>query len=510
MPTRALQMRKIRELIRLKYQAGLSHEQIAGALAISKGVVAKYVGRIERSGLDPRQLLTMTDAEVMARVAPAPRRASYGGRIKPDFAHLHAELKRPNVTLMLLWQEYAAANAGALIYRYSQFAELYRLYVASLRRSMRQVHRAGEKLFVDYAGQSVGYGRDGERAQIFVATLGASNYTFACATAHQRLIDWTGALVRALEYIEGVPALIVPDNAKALIADPDRYEPRASATVADFARHYGTAVLPARPYRPQDKSKVEVGVQVVQRWILARLRDAKFATLEGVDAAVADLLPDLNTRPFKRLPGTRESAYAQLDRPALKPLPVSRYEFARYHEVRVNIDYHIVVDDHFYSVPQSLVHQKLEVRATMYSIEVLHRGERVAAHARSSTRFGYTTLPEHLPAAHRAHLEWSPGRLIRWGEKHGGACAEVIRRILAARPHPEQGYRACLGLLRLDRQHGGVRLEAACARALLLGSATYKTVAAILKRKTESLPLTDKIEWASPEHAHLRGPKYYQ
>jgi transposase len=503
-------MRKIRELVRLKYEARLSHEQIAGALAISKGVVAKYVARIERTGLEPAALMSMSDAEVMARIAPAARPVNYGGRMKPDFAHVHAELKRANMTLMLLWQEYCAANAGALRYRYSQFAELYRQHVATLRRSMRQVHRAGEKLFVDYAGQTIGYGREGDRAQIFVATLGASNYTFACATAHQRLIDWTGALVRALEYIDGVPALIVPDNAKALIADPDRYEPRASATIEDLARHYGTAILPARPYRPQDKAKVEVGVQIVQRWILARLRDDKFPTLEAVDGAIGDLLDDLNTRPFKRLPGSRGSAYAQLDRPALKPLPVSRYEFARYHEARVNIDYHIAIDDHFYSVPHALVHQKVEARATARGIEVLYRGQRFAAHARGFTRFGYTTLPEHLPAAHRAHLEWSPGRLIRWGEKHGSACAELIRRILAARPHPEQGYRACLGLLRLERQHGAPRLEAACARALLLGSATYQTVASILKRRTESLPISEKLDWAAPDHAHLRGPKYYQ
>jgi transposase len=510
MPTRALQMRKIRELLRLKYKAHLSHEQIAGALAISKGVVAKYVARINRAGLEPAVLLAMSDAEVMACIAPAARPASYGHRVMPDFAHLHEELKRPNVTLILLWQEYTAANAGALIYQYSQFAERYRDYVASLRRSMRQVHRAGEKLFIDYAGHTVGYGRDGDRAQIFVATLGASHYTFACATAHQRLTDWTGALVRALEYIDGVPALIVPDNAKALIADPDRYEPRASATIEDFARHYGTAVLPARPYRPQDKAKVEVGVQIVQRWILARLRNHTFATLGDVDGAVGDLLLDLNTRAFKRRPGSRQSSYEQLDRPALKALPVSRYEFARYHDARVNIDYHVAIDEHFYSVPQALAHRKVEVRATARSIEVLHRGQRVAAHARSFTRFGYTTLPEHLPAAHRAHLEWSPGRLIRWGEKHGGACAEVIRRILSSRPHPEQGYRACLGLLRLERQHGAVRLEAACARALLLGSATYQTVGSILKRRTEALPMSEKTDWTAPDHAHVRGPKYYQ
>jgi len=510
MPTRALHMRKIRDLIRLKYVARLSHEQIARALAISKGVVAKYVARIERAGGDPQALLALSDVEVLAQLAPAPRRSSYGGRVTPDFAHVHAELRRPGVTLTLLWQEYVAAHAEVATYRFTQFTDLYRAYVASLRRSMRQVHRAGEKLFVDYAGQSVPYGREGDRAQIFVAVLGASNYTFACATAHQRLADWTGAIVRALDYIAGVPALIVPDNARALIADPDRYEPRASATIADLAAHYGTAVLPARPYRPRDKAKVEVAVQIVERWILARLRDRVFATLEEVDGAIGDLLDELNTRAFKRLPGSRQSAYETLDRPALKPLPVNRYEFARYYTARVNIDYHVAIEEHFYSVPHALVHQSLEVRATARSIEILHRGRRVAAHPRAFTRFAHTTTPEHLPAAHRAHLEWTPGRLVRWGETHGVACAEVIRRILATRLHPEQGYRSCLGLLRLEKQHGAQRLEAACARALALGSAAYQTVASILKRRQENLPLPGEGNWSVPEHAHLRGPKYYQ
>src|SRR5579872_5347006 len=507
---RALPMRKIRDLIRLKYRTHLSHEQIARALAISKGVVAKYVARLQGLTEDPGTLLERSDAELTELVKPAARPVNYGGRVTPDFAHIHSELRRPGVTLTLLWQEYVATNCEAPTYRFTQFADRYRSYVASLRRSMRQVHRAGEKLFVDYAGQTVPYGREGDRAQIFVAVLGASNYTFACATAHQRLEDWTAALVRALEFIQGVPTLIVPDNARALIADPDRYEPRASATIADFAAHYGTAVLPARPYRPRDKAKVEVAVQIVERWILARLRDHTFATLEAVDAAVSDLIDPLNQRAFKRLPGSRAGAYQSLDRPALKVLPVARYEFARFYKVRVNIDYHVAIEEHFYSVPHALVHQELEARATARSVEILYHGRRAAAHPRSFTRYAHSTIPEHLPAAHRAHLEWTPGRLVRWGEQHGIACAEVIRRILATRLHPEQGYRACLGLLRLEKQHGAKRLEAACARALALGSATYQTVATILKRNQESLPLPGDVSWSAPEHAHLRGPKYYQ
>ena len=455
MPTRALSMRKIRELIRLKYEARpLARADCRGAGDLQGGGGQVRCAHRAR-GAGARQLM----GDVGCRGDGAHCAGAAAGQLRrPDragFCPCACRAQAPE-------RDADAAVAGiqrapmptARTYRYSQFTDLYRDYVATLRRSMRQVHRAGEKLFVDYAGQTVPYGREGDRAQIFVAALGASHYTFACATAHQRLIDWTGALVRALEFIDGVPALIVPDNARALIADPDRYEPRASATIEDLARHYGTAVLPARPYRPQDKAKVEVAVQIVQRWILARLRNRVFATLADVDGAVGDLLTDLNTRAFKRLPGSRVSAYEQLDRPALKALPVSRYEFARYYEARVNIDYHIAIEDHFYSVPQALVHQKVEVRATARSVEILYRAARVASHARSFTRFADTTLPEHLPAAHRAHLEWSPGRLIRWGEQPGAACAEVIRHILASRPHPEQGYRACLGLLRLERQHG--------------------------------------------------------
>lgn len=321
-------MRKIRDLIRLKFITRLSHEQIARALSISKGVVAKYAARIQRCGIEPRELLQLTDAQVLEHVQPRSKREVYGDRAPVDCARIHTELKRPGVTLTLLWQEYVAANGGRAAYRYSQFALRYHTYVASLRRSMRQVHRAGEKLFIDYAGQSVPYGGEGQRAQIFVAVLGASNYTFACATAHQRLEDWIGALVRALGFIGGVPQLIVPDNARALIADPDRYEPRASLTVQDLAHHYDTAVLPARPRRPQDKAKVEVAVQVVERWILARLRDHRFQTLVEVDGAIGDLLDSLNTRAFRRLPGSRQIAYELLDRSALKPLPPSPYEFA--------------------------------------------------------------------------------------------------------------------------------------------------------------------------------------
>lgn len=508
MPTRTLTMRSIRELYRLKYEAGLSHERIARALSISKGVVAKYVGLAEASGLTAAELLAMSEDELAGRLRP--NRSVPLRHVQPDYATIHQELKRRGMTLLLLWEEHVAAHPGQSTYSYSQFAQRYRDFVARLRRSMRQVHRAGEKLFVDYAGQSVPYGQLGERAQIFVATLGASSFTFACATPRQTLADWIEGLVRAFDYIEGVPELVIPDNARALIADPDRYEPQASATLLDLAAHYGTAILPARPYKPKDKSKVEQAVLVVERWILARLRHRRFATVTDVDVAVGDLLGHLNTRPFVRLPGSRHSTYEAIDRPALRPLPTTRYELARYWPAKVNIDYHVVHEGHYYSVPHELVQAAVEIRVTTHTVEVLHRGKRVAAHLRSAKRGGYSTVPEHLPAAHRAHLEWSPGRLVRWGETVGGGCAAVVVRILETRPHPEQGYRACLGLLRLAKQHGPARLEAACVRAIALGAPSYRSVKAILQNKLESAPLATTTDWTAPDHDHVRGPRYYQ
>lgn len=509
MPGATLAMHKIKELVRLKFHAQLSHAQIAAALGISKGVISKYLRLIGAAGLMAAEIERLSEPEIAARLRPARGAADRPSVfVQPDYAGLHTDMKRKGMTLLLGWQEYVAAHAGARTYRYTQFVDRYHQFAKSLKRSMRQVHRAGEKCFIDYAGPTVGYG-DGQRAQIFVAVLGASSYTFACATARQTLADWVAGLVRAFEFFGGVTELTVPDNARALIADPDRYEPQASRTLLDVAAHYDTAILPARPYKPQDKAKVEVGVQVVERWILARLRHRQFATLAEVDAAITELLPDLNARSFKKLPGSRLSLYESLDRPALKALPVSRYELAVYRRAIVNIDYHIVFEGHYYSVPQALVRAQVEIRVSAGGVEVLHRGARVAAHRRSYKRGGYTTVAEHLPAAHRAHLEWSPGRLIRWGQTIGPACAALIERLLESRKHPEQGYRACLGILRLARVHGAARLQAACTRALALGNPSYACVASILKNKLESQPITAESEWSAPTHDNVRGSGYY-
>ncbi len=503
-------MRKIRDVLRLKLDAQLSHQQIAAALDISKGVVTKYVALAKAAELDWMQIQRLDETALHNRLLCLPHKAS--AFVQPDYGRIHQELRRKGMTLMLLWQEHVAQHASQsedqATYRYTQFCERYRRYAKSLKRSMRQTHRAGEKLFIDYAGPTVALACGG-KANIFVAALGASSYTFACATARQTTADWLDATAQALRFIGGVPQLIVPDNPKALIAKADRYEPIANETVHDFARHYGTSFLPARPYHPQDKGKVESAVQVVERWILMRLRHQRFTTLQEVNAAIAPLLTQLNERAFQKLPGSRASSFAQLDAPALQALPLQTWELAVYKTVRVHIDQHIEFEGHRYSVPQSLVGQVLQARVTQRTVELLHKGQRVASHLRCAHKGGFTTVPEHLTAAHRSHLSWTPERLIHWGQSIGVATAALVERLLQARQHPEHAYRSCLGLLGLVKRFGKERLEAACTVALELGTSNASHVRDILRHGRDRVPPSTPV-WTSPLHAHVRGAGYYQ
>lgn len=500
-------MRKIKEVLRLKLDARLPHEQIAAALDLSKGVVTKYVGLAAAAGLDWAAVQSLDDVTLERRLLACPEKPRQ--HVQPDFGRIHHELRRKGVTLMLLWEEYRAEYAERQTYGYSQFCELYRHFAKRLKRSMRQIHRAGEKLFIDFAGPTLAL-TNGSRAHIYVAAMGASSYTFACATERETMADWLDSTARALAFYGGVPTLIVPDNPRALIAEANRYEPRANDTVLDFARHYGTSFLPARPYHPQDKAKAESAVQVVERWIIARLRHQRFASVHELDRAIAPLLQRLNTRPFQKLPGSRATAFAQLDAPALSPLPAQRYELATFKTVKVHIDYHVEIDQHRYSVPHALVAQCLEARVTRTTVELLHRGQRVACHARSSRAGGFSTVNEHMPAAHRAHREWSPQRLIDWGQRIGPATAEVVTRLLAEHKHPEHGYRACLGLLSLAKRYGRSRLEAACMLALQLGAYKYRHVRDILANNRDQSAPAPARDWVSPDHTHVRGPGYYQ
>lgn len=497
----------IKDVIRLKWHAQVSHEQIAAALKISKGAVAKYVGLASAAGLDWETVQDWSEQQLTAALLP--RTPGAQPFIEPDWSRVHRELDRKGMTLTLLWQEYVAANPHGRTWRYTQYCEHYKAFARTLKRSMRQHRVAGEKLFIDFAGPTVPL-VGGDRAQVFVSAMAASSYVFACATPAQRLDDWIECMVRALSFYGGSPQLIVPDNARAVIASPDRYEPRANETVMDFARYYGTSVLAARPLTPRDKATAESSVQVVTRWILARLRHHRFQTVAQVDTAIGALLPSVNERPFQKLAGSRASVFEQLDAPVLMPLPVQPYELARFKTVKVHIDYHVEVDHHHYSVPHALVGQQLEARLTRGAVELLLRGQRVAAHARSSRRGGYTTVEAHMPAAHRAHLEWTPQRLIEWGGRIGVACGEIVTRLLRMHKHPEHGYRSCLGLLSLSRRYGEARLEAACERALVLGAFRYRNVRDLLANNCDKQPLEAAPEWTTPLHANVRGPGYYQ
>jgi len=496
----------IKDIIRLKWEAELPYEQIAAALAVSKGVVTKYVSLATAAGLDWETVRQWDERELVARLLP--RSASAMPYVAPDWGRIHQELSRKGVTLLLLWEEYVAEHAEGRTWRYTQFCGHYKAFTRRLKRSMRQHRRAGEKLFIDFAGSTVAL-LDGSNAHVFVSALGASSYTFAGATGTERLEDWIESMTRALTFYGGVPQLIVPDNPRALISQPDRYEPQAHATVLDFARHYATSVLPARPRSPRDKATAESAVQVVTRWILARLRHQRFASVYALDGAIAALLPALNERAFQKLPGSRASVFEQIDRPALMALPASRYELARFKSVKVHIDYHVEIDGHRYSVPHALVGQSLDARITARAVELLCRGHRVASHVRSTRRGEFSTVTEHMPAAHRAHLEWTPQRLIDWGRRIGLATGELITRLLARHKHPEHGYRACLGLLGLAKRYGAARLEAACQLALSLGACQYRHVRDILLNNRDRVDATN-AQWTSPEHANVRGPDYYQ
>lgn len=504
-------MRQIRNVLRLHLEAGLTYGQIGRALGVPKSTVGKIVVLARVAGIDWAEVQGLDDASLEARLyQPAvPRSARH---LEPDFAYLHQELKRPGVTLQLLWEEYARANAQA--YKYTSFCVKYRKWAACLKRSMRQTHIAGDKLFADYAGQSVpiidAVTGQIRAAQVFVALLGASNYTYACATERQTAADWIRSLIAALEFFGGTPRLIVPDQPRALIAQPDRYEPGMGRLVEEFCDHYHVAVLPARPAHPRDKPKVENAVLVVERWILARLRNRRFFSLAELNTAIAELLHELNCRPFKKLPGNRREAFERLDQPALQPLASNRMAIVRFKRARVTVDYHVELDGHYYSVPHRLVRSTVQLRIGATAVEVFDGATRVAIHLLSAARGGFTTDPDHMPASHRAHREWTPTKLMAWGKSIGSSCAAVVHWQMENRPHPEQGYRACLGLQHLGRRFGAQRLEAACTRAMAINSPTYRTVKSILDNGMDRQPLPGKpIQTSVPLHENVRGPEYY-
>lgn len=507
-----LTMRKIREVLRLKHECDLTNRAIARSCSISHSTVGEYLRRAEAAGLGWPIPESLDEDAIFRLLFPTPARPSSRVIPCPDWSLVHTELRKEGVTLQLLWVEYRDDHPDG--YGYSQFCELYRRWAKRLKPSMRITHKAGEKLFVDYAGQTVpiinpdtGEVRE---AQIFVAVLGASNYTYAEAHWAQDLPNWIGAHVRTFDFMGGVTEIVVPDNLKAGVKHPCRYEPDLNPTYQDLAEHYGTAVIPARVRKPKDKAKVEVGVQVVERWILARLRKHTFFSLADLNRVIRELLDELNGRLMRHLGRSRRELFEALDRPALRPLPESPYEFAIWKDARVNIDYHVEFEKHYYSVPHALMREKVAIRATEHTVEIYFKRHRVASHPRSKARGHHTTLSEHMPPAHQKYLEWSPDRFIRWAETIGSHTAQLVQAQLASRKHPQQAYRSCLGILHLAKRYGEERLEAACRRALPAGIHSYKGVKNILDAKLDQAEPEEPATVVPTAHENIRGQDYYR
>jgi transposase len=505
-------MRKMREVLRLKWALGLSARRVAGSVGLARSTVGEYLRRAEAAGLSWQEVETLTDGELEEKLFPPPPRLPTGERPLPDWVQTKQELRGDHVTLYLLWEEYKISHPEG--YGYSRFCDLYRCWKKKLDLVMRQEHKAGEKLFVDYAGDTVPVVSEetGEirEAQVFVAVLGASNYTYAEATFTQGLSDWTGSHVRAFTYFQGVTAVVVPDNILTGITHACRYEPELNPTYQEMLSHYGTCCDPARVRRPRDKAKVEVGVKFVEEYILARLRHETFFSLSELNAAIARLLEKLNREPFQKMPGSRLSEFETVDRPALLPLPATPWVYAEWQKAKVGPDYHVQVRGHYYSVPYQLVRERLDVRVAALTVECFLRGRRVASHVRSFRLGGYTTIPEHMPRAHREYLEWTPARLVLWAKKTGPETARLVEEIMASRPHPQQGFRSCLGLLSLGKTYGPLRLEGACRRALFIQGLSYKSVKSILASGLDDKPLPIPKPSRLPfDHENIRGPKYY-
>jgi transposase len=504
-------MRKILEILRLHNESKLPFRAIARSCCISHNTVKDVLVRAEAAGIHWPLPEELTETELEDKLYPSTNSKPKQPEI--DMSYIHTELRRKGVTLRLLWLEYKEQSPDGV--QYSQFCDRYRRWRKQLDVSMRQVHRAGEKMFVDYAGQTVPIvdAKTGEirNAQVFLAVLGASSYTYVNAYWQQALPEWIEAHIDAFEYFGGVPEIVVPDNLKSGVKNPCFYEPDLNPTYQDMATHYGAAIVPARVRKPKDKAKVESAVLLAERWILARLRNRTFYSLCELRQATAELLDKLNNEPFQKLEGSRRSQFEALDKPALKPLPTQQYEFAEWKKATVNIDYHIDLLKNFYSVPHQLVKREVHVRYTATTVEIFFKGERVASHQRLHGKGKFITDPGHRPAAHRKYAEWTPSRIISWCESVGFATGELATHILETKPHPEQGYRSCLGLIKLGKQYSQERLEIACRRALAYKAFSYQSVKSILSTGLDQLPLDKAADSSLPkQHENLRGSEYYQ
>lgn len=512
MPTERLSMRRIRQVLQLHFGAHASARVIAREVGIGRTTVQDYLVRATAAGLGWPLSPELTDETLEQLLFPAPSNQLGARRHpEPDWAALVREMKRPGVNLLILWEEYDAAHPNA--YRYSRFCELYRAFERRLSPTMRQSHVAGHKAFVDYSGKKVPivdpFTGEVRMAEIFVAVLGASNLTYAEASWTQSLPDWIGAHVRMFRFFGAAPRLLVPDNLKSAVHKPSFYDPELNRTYAAMAAHYKVGILPARPRRPKDKAAVEAGVRFAQAYILGRLRNVTFFSLAACNAAITVALEQMNGREMRRLGVSRRQLFETIERPVMQPLPEQDYEYAEWRLARVGIDYHVEVQKFFYSVPHALIHEQVDTRATAHTIEVFHRGKRVAAHVRRYGGPRHGTLPEHMPSAHRRYAEWTPERLQRQARAIGPNTEGLIIAVMSRRPHPEQGFRTCLGVLRLFRGIDPARAETVSLRAVEIGALTYASIASILQHRLDRSAPPQAADGTPLLHDNIRGPRYY-
>ncbi len=508
---REISMRTIRELLRLALNNELSTRNIGRSLRVSHPTVKKYIQAIKTAGLDWVSIEKMDDDALKSIVKGSRGRRIDINRPLPDYKYVHQELRKKGVTLYLLWQEYKQANPDG--YGDTQFRKYYYEFARKVDVTLRQYHKFGESLFVDYAGQTIPiYDRETgmiSAAQIFVAVLGGSNYTYSEATADQSLPSWTGSHIRCFEYFGGVTERVVPDNLKAAVNKACRYEPDINPTYRDLGAYYNTVIMPARAVHPQDKAKVECGVLVVERWILASLRNRKFFSLGELNEAIRALLVILNRRKFRKIEGCRESVFLAYEKPTLKPLPARHWEYSQWKRATVNIDYHIEIDGHYYSVPYTLATKIVFARYTTNIVEILHNNKRVASHARSSQSNQHTTINEHMPKSHQEYVGVTPLKLIEQANAIGVKAGELIQYILNDQKYPPQGYRSCLGIIRLSKGYPSLRIENACARALVIKGYSFKSVEAILKSGLDQQPVISKPKQLIIAHENIRGGEYF-
>jgi len=506
-------MRQLRAILRLRLHAKLSMRQIRDSLRLSLGAIQKVVRKAEALGLHWEAIEQLNDQQLASQIYPQADTAVSSKNQLPDWVEVYQELKRKGTTQQLLWEEYAQQYPNRS-FSYPHYCLLYRRWLKKQKRSMRQTHKAGEKLFVDYAGQTVPIvcNATGEirTAQIFVAVLGASNYTFCEASWSQKLPDWINSHVRAFNFICGVPAIVVPDNLKSGVTKACRYDPELNPSYQQLAAHYGTALVPARPLKPKDKAKAEVGVQIVERWILARLRHHTFFSLAELNHGIKVLLEDVNNKPFKQLKGTRQQWFESIDKPALSSLPKQTYQYTDIKIVKVNIDYHLQYDNHLYSVPHHLVGETLELHAKENLIELYFHNKRITSHVRKYHP-GMTTVPEHMPVKHEKHHQWTPGRLMNWAKDIGADVLLWVKTLLKQRQHEEQAYRVCLGLFNLSRSYPADRLNKACAIANKNSLYRLKHIKDILLSHQDKLVTEHKepLPMLPQAHENIRGPKSF-